>query len=85
MFSTKSLSNGSYEGLGHRYQGQYGTRKCYYLLQPIKRVVELPLAIEGQQPDLLPPGAELVEARVAAGDQHGRVLVLLRLLLLVLT
>ena len=72
-------------GLGYHNQGQCVSRKGNYLLQPIQCIVELPLAIEGQQPNLLPPGTELVEPRVTAGNLHGRVLLLLLLLLLVPT
>ena len=51
-----------------------------YLLQPVQGIVEFALAVERQQPDLLPPGTELVESGVSSWDLHGRLLLLLLLL-----
>lgn len=46
-----------------------------YLLQSVQGIVQLPLALQGQQPDLLPAGRELVDAGVLGfrlgDDGHG--------------
>lgn len=53
-----------------------------YLLQPVQSIIEFALAVESQQPNLLPLGTELVESWVSSRDLHGRLLLLLLLLLL---
>lgn len=52
----------------------------FHLLQSVQTVVEFALAVKSQQPNLLPPGAELVESWVSSGDLHGCLLLLLLLL-----
>lgn len=51
----------------------------FYLLQSVQTVVEFALAVKSQQPNLLPPGTELVESWVSSGDLHGCLLLLLLL------
>ena len=48
-----------------------------YLLQSVQSIVEFALAVQSQQPDLLPAGTQLVEAGVSSRDLHGRLLLLL--------
>lgn len=52
----------------------------FYLLQSVQTIVEFALAVKSQQPNLLPPGTELVESWVSSGDLHGCLLLLLLLL-----
>lgn len=54
-----------------------GCRSAGYLLLPVQSVVEFPLAVQGQQPHLLPASAELVEPRVSSGQRRGGLLLLL--------
>lgn len=65
------------DGKGTRNVSMLGRSHERYLLQSVQTIVQLPLAVESQQPDLLPPGAELVESWVSPGDLHGCLLLLL--------
>jgi len=48
-----------------------------YLFQSVQSIVEFTLAVESQQPHLLPPGTELVESWISPRNLHGRLLLLL--------
>lgn len=50
-----------------------------YLFQSVQTIVEFALAVKSQQPNLLPPGTELVESWVSSRDLHGSLLLLLLL------
>lgn len=51
-----------------------------HLLESVQTIVEFALSVESQKPHLLPPSTELVESRVSSRDLHGRLLLLLLLL-----